>query len=903
MGVKVEVSFSAEALRFPHLLEPRVVNGRLIDLKTLIGSLHMELGPLVQRALKERRMLLDSRASVRERYSFPRWDERFEDPVDGRVLTYREIVEGLINNLLGREPAWRLNEHEPIPPEVHPLKNPGLELTGPWHPLDMAIKQINADVVSIMGPDNEDAAPPDYRPYGVSESEPIGLWASRDNEKRILSGEIFEAIAIKRGLERRYRIEKPIERWPVSFHRIPGIHLVTQHVRFNGRPAYSFIVDATIHVVNNYESLRKIGRRIYIYVPKTQSPLEAFIIARLFWRLEQALGAERPGSIIKFKALYEEASLGRYLPIVLWIWRYWLIGLNVGRWDYTASLIEMWKDERVLPDPQNNVLMGMVSPHMMAYQRYNAVMMLLSGLNGREELTNSGAIGGMAAVMLYQESDPYGRARHNPVTLRAMFLDKLRERLIGLIFVTDKKPFKRPTLREILEGKFEGRLYDLYRQSWVASPDKRYVEAGTIPLKTPLEKLQDLVSAREEWVIIDGKPVAPSVTSGLTRDERLLFSRLGLLNEDGEITPMVIAREDLDAPEKLMKILGRDLWDALYDISGNEITVENIQHAFYMAANYGFQVLNGNLAAAIDDYKLFPGRCIRFMNDVATYRIFITWLWTLFNREASITRDGWIRMPALTQDGVLPARDWLEVKAGTRLTKEIFEKIWEAHNEWTRAFFDDFDRIAAIRVVASILADKYLPPEEREAAVDKVVQMLAYPPSIDTNKVLQIIKKADPREVSYMLEKVEEIKEILSETYGKYPDYMPRISYEEAAERISKILKISDREAIIKKVRAYAPRFDRSKAPLIMDILKRHILCPLYIQHPARVLFTIADKDHKTAKDLLGTIYYVDEKGNPIYRDENGNPSREKIIETIKKGELPEIALEIHDYIYDIILG
>jgi len=106
---------------------------------------------------------------------------------------------------------------------------------------------------------------------------------------------------------------------------------------------------------------------------------------------------------------------------------------------------------------------------------------------------------------------------------------------------------------------------------------------------------------------------------------------------------------------------------------------------------------------------------------------------------------------------------------------------------------------------------------------------------------------------------------------------------------------------ILKKVRAYAPRFDRSKALLIMDILRRHILCPLYTQHPARVLFSIADKDPKTARDILGAIYYVDERGEPIYRDDKGNPSREKIVEAIKRGELPEIALEIHDYIYDIV--
>ena len=75
-----------------------------------------------------------------------------------------------------------------------------------------------------------------------------------------------------------------------------------------------------------------------------------------------------------------------------------------------------------------------------------------------------------------------------------------------------------------------------------------------------------------------------------------------------------------------------------------DITIEHIQHAFYMAANYGFQILNGNFAAAIDDYELKQ----RFMNDLATYRIDVSWLWTLVRHQAVITRDGYL--PALGAD-------------------------------------------------------------------------------------------------------------------------------------------------------------------------------------------------------------------------------------------------------------
>jgi malate synthase len=119
-----------------------------------------------------------------------------------------------------------------------------------------------------------------------------------------------------------------------------------------------------------------------------------------------------------------------------------------------------------------------------------------------------------------------------------------------------------------------------------------------------------------------------------------------------------------------------------------EVTIEHIQHAFYMAANYGFQILNGNFAAAIDDYELK----LRFMNDLATYRINVSWLWTLAHHQAAITKDGHFKRQTLTEDGVELAVNAEPVKAGTRFTREMFEKVWNYHNEWTAAFFAELDR-------------------------------------------------------------------------------------------------------------------------------------------------------------------------------------------------------------------
>jgi malate synthase len=245
------------------------------------------------------------------------------------------------------------------------------------------------------------------------------------------------------------------------------------------------------------------------------------------------------------------------------------------------------------------------------------------------------------------------------------------------------------------------------------------------------------------------------------------------LNPQGKIMPQVINKDMLDTPEK---IFGQELWDAINDVPKGEITIEHIQHAFYMAANYGFQILNGNFAAAIDDYELK----LRFMNDLATYRIDVSWLWTIVHHQAAITKDGYLKRPAVTEDGVVPSANATEVKAGTRFTRKLFEKLWDYHNEWTAEFFAEMDR------------------------------------------------HRDPG------------------------------------------------------------RFDRSKALIIMDLLKRQLLSPRYVQHSARVLFVVGQANQQEREQILEAIFDL---------------SREEIVKRIQAGTFNRIALNAHDYVYDIFPG
>jgi malate synthase len=671
--------------KFPDLFGIKKVNGREVNVEQTIAALTRELAPEIAAALTARRALLQSPAPVSERYAWPKWGDTFEDPVSGQPWTFRQIVQGLIDNVLDRDSTWRwrLNDEAPVPERANPLKNPGLELTGPWHPLDMAFNALNSPAPMNM-PDFEDASPSHFHPDGTPSDQPLGIFAAMQNAKEIFEGRWADRSyeVVKKGKRRAYKINAPAAQWPTRFARPPGIHVRYDHITVDGEAAPGLIPITVLWTFNNFDALTRAGTGVYYYIPKIQTPREALIVERLLARLESIIGV-RTGTL-KIKVLYEEGNAGRFLPAIAWVLRRRLLGTNVGRWDYLGSLIEMWKDDPhgVFPDPQT---IGMATPSMIAYQRYNALMMLMAGMK-HGELSQAAPIGGMAAVMIYQQNDPYGRSRYNPLALRAVVIDKLRERLLGLMFVPERPlpAGHQPALEDILAGRVKGRLHDAYRQSWVASPEPPYVAAGNTPLQVPVAALQALLDAPVETVDVKGKPV-PTVASGLAEAERLLLQSRGLLNPHGKITPSVITKEALDAPEKFFT---QGLWESIYRVPDGDVTIEHIQHAFYMAANYGFQILNGNFAAAIDDYELK----LRFMNDLATYRINVSWLWTLIHHQAAITRDGHLQRQALTEDGVVLAVNAAEIKAGTRFTRELFEKVWEYHDEWTSEFFAELDR-------------------------------------------------------------------------------------------------------------------------------------------------------------------------------------------------------------------
>ncbi len=123
-----------------------------------------------------------------------------------------------------------------------------------------------------------------------------------------------------------------------------------------------------------------------VYIPKSESAEEAF-----WWRdLFQALAKQKglPKDYIKCMALVEAHPLAYQMEEFLFNLRDHCLGLNLGRWDYMASLIDFMLEDPNWILPDRNAI-----PHDVAFfQNFRALMPEICHKHGAH------AIGGMTAL-------------------------------------------------------------------------------------------------------------------------------------------------------------------------------------------------------------------------------------------------------------------------------------------------------------------------------------------------------------------------------------------------------------------------------------------------------------------------------------------------------------------------
>jgi malate synthase len=123
-----------------------------------------------------------------------------------------------------------------------------------------------------------------------------------------------------------------------------------------------------------------------VYIPKSESAEEAFWWRDLFQALAKSKGL--PKDYIKCMALVEAHPLSYQMEEFLFNLREHCLGLNLGRWDYMASLIDFMIEDPdwILPD-RNTI------PHDVAFfQNFRTLMPEICHKHGAH------AIGGMTAL-------------------------------------------------------------------------------------------------------------------------------------------------------------------------------------------------------------------------------------------------------------------------------------------------------------------------------------------------------------------------------------------------------------------------------------------------------------------------------------------------------------------------
>src|SRR6202795_1480162 len=264
------------------------------------------------------------------------------------------------------------------------------QMTGPADDADLVVKMLNSGAPGVML-DLEDST--------------ANSWEY--NERGIKN--ILEALASRLTYFDRKR-NKTVGINPsatVIFTRPRGLHLHQAGV-LPGEllPASLFDVAMVAYQVD-FSALK---HPLCIYIPKSESADEALWWRDLFQMIARLKGL--PTNAIKCMALVESHPLAFQMEEFAWNLRDHIVGLNLGRWDYMASLIHfnLENPEWVLPD-RNTIA------HNVAF--FQNLRNLLPEMCHKHGML---AIGGMTALFPSRED-----AELNTRALKALAEDKKNE--------------------------------------------------------------------------------------------------------------------------------------------------------------------------------------------------------------------------------------------------------------------------------------------------------------------------------------------------------------------------------------------------------------------------------------------------------------------------------------------
>jgi malate synthase len=310
--------------------------------------------------------------------------------------------------------AWRIE----LPGWCADQRN---QMTGPADEADLVVKMLNSGAPGVML-DLEDST--------------ANVW--EHNQRGVKN--ILEALTGRLNYFDRKR-DKTVEiraSNTVIFTRPRGLHLHQAGVLDGELLAASLFDVAMVAFQVDYGALK---HPLCFYIPKSESAEEALWWRDLFQMIAKAKGL--PANAIKCMALVESHPMAFQMEEFAWNLREHILGLNLGRWDYMASLIHfnLANPKWVLPD-RNTI------PHNVAF--FQNLRELIPEICHKHGML---AIGGMTALFPSRED-----AELNARALKVLAEDKKNEAL------------------SLMDG------------AWTGHPDQNEIAVAQFPAPNQLQK-------------------------------------------------------------------------------------------------------------------------------------------------------------------------------------------------------------------------------------------------------------------------------------------------------------------------------------------------------------------------------------------------------------------------------
>src|SRR3984957_16636687 len=355
--------------------------------------------------------------------------------------------------------AWRIE----LPQWCADQRN---QMTGPADEADLGGKMLNLGAPGVML-DLEDST--------------ANVW--EHNQRGIKN--ILEALTGRLNYFDRKR-DKTVEIRPsntVIFTRPRGLHLHQAGVLDGELLAASLFDVAMVAFQVDYGALK---HPLCFYIPKSESAEEALWWRDLFQMIAKAKGL--PANAIKCMALVESHPMAFQMEEFAWNLREHILGLNLGRWDYMASLshFNLTNPKWVLPD-RNTI------PHDVAF--FQNLRELIPEICHKHGML---AIGGMTALYPSRED-----AELNARALKVLAEDKKNESL------------------SLMDG------------AWTGHPDQNEIAVAQFPAPNQLQKRPEKAEQHP-----DLRPLATNVGKRTVAGTRaairtVIRYRNGVLNGKG----------------------------------------------------------------------------------------------------------------------------------------------------------------------------------------------------------------------------------------------------------------------------------------------------------------------------------------------------------------------------------